>query len=219
MSRFSSTKRLQSDIASHEENSDRRIQSDMYYILVITLSDEVSANSAKISSSVKEWLKTRTEHQALAAYVYRNEIHLVFSSVEGKEHYLSGSHHSLCSEYASLASLTFGCRSYVKIVELESRTLILLYFQIKIFENAKRSAHQLSKGSITKKELIQLTFAELVQNLQDRAKVTWDKVPAAERYGIFYKYSIEGNKKERYVTMSETINIQDPERYISYLFE
>lgn len=217
MSRFSSSKRLQNDIATHEENSDRRIVSDMYYIIFIELSDE-QKNTSDTSSVVKTWLATRNEHRALAAYVYKNELYLLFSSVEGKEHYLKGSHQALCSEYASIATLQFGCKVSVRIIEIESRTRILVYFQTKIFENTKKSVICLSKNSITKKEVSQLTLGEVVQILQERSSVIWDKISPTERFGIFYKYSIESGK-EKFITMSEMINIQDMDKYTSYFFE
>ena len=217
MSKYSSSKRLQNDIAPPEETSDRHISHDMYYIVTIELSEEPKS-TAIVSGMVKGWLMTRKEHQALVAYVYRNEIYLVFSSVEDTGHYLKGSHQALCSEYASLAALQFGCKVNVKIIEIESRTRILIYFQTKIFENAKKSALGLSKNSITKKQIGQLTLGEIIQALRDRASVVWDKISPAERFGMLYKYLIVGDK-EKFVTMAEMINIQEMDKYTSYFFE
>jgi hypothetical protein len=212
MSTLSSSKRIQNDIASHEENSDRRIPSDLYYVIVIEVSSDCD-----VLAVVKGWLKDRPFHSALVAYVYHHEIYLLFSSVEDKEHYLKGSHQALCSEYASLATLEFEGKTNVKIVELESRTKVLIYFQTKVFENSKRSAQSLSKNTISKKEICQLTFGEIVSALQDRASVAWDKIPLVDRFGMFYKYVLRG-EKERFSVLSEHINLQDLEKYTTYFF-
>ena len=216
MSNYSSSKRLQNDIASHEENSDRHISPDMYYVVSIRLGATV-LEDANINTFVKNMLKTRKTHRALVAYVYENEIHLLFSSVEGREHYAKGSHHAVCSEYASLLAMEFECMVDVKITELESRTLILIYFQTKVYDNAKKSAQKLSNGNITKKEISQFTFGETIPALRDRCGVIWDKIPPGTRFGTFYKYECE--PKEKFIVISEFINPQDMDKYTSYFFE
>jgi hypothetical protein len=216
MSKISSSKRLQNDIAVHEENSDRRIPSDMYYVLLVEIADEVSGNS--VSNVVKGWLKNKKEHPILVAYVYRNSIGLLFSSVEDREHYLKGSHQALCSEYASLAAIEFQTKINVRIIELESRTKILVYFQTKVFENSKRSAQLLSKTTLSKKEINQLTFGEIINALEERASVKWDEISAGERFGTFYKY-VARDGKEKFSTLAEPIDMQEIGKYTSYLFE
>ena len=216
MSKFSSSRRLQNDIAVHEENSDHRIPPDMYYVLFIEISGDASAIS--VAHTVKGWLKNKKEHQILVAYVYKNEIYLLFSSIEDGEHYLKGSHQALCSEYASLAAMEFHSKINVRIIELESRTKILVYFQTKIFENAKRSAQLLSKTTLSKKEINQLTFGEIITALQERASIKWDEILPGERFGTFYKYVVKDNK-EKFSTLAEMIDMQDVSKYTSYLFE
>jgi len=217
MSNYSSAKRLQNDIAAREENSDRRIPSDMYYIVIVEIHDSKNLDDA-LAITAKKLLKTKKDHQALVAYIYRNELYLLFSSVEGREHYLKGSHQSICSEYASFVSIEFGCKTNVRIVEIESRTGILVYFQTKIFDNAKKSVLTASKNTITKKEISQFTLGELISALQQRAKVSWDSLVSGERFGTFYKYVVQ-DKKEKYILLTELINIQDTDKYISYFFE
>jgi len=220
MSNFSSSRRLQNDIADCEKNSDRKIAPDMYYIVCIELCKQTSTPSSSSSTNmVKNLLRTRKDHFALVGYVYDKEIYLLFSSVGEGNHYLEGSHQAICSEYASMASIEFGCRCVVKIIELESRTMVLVYFQTKLFENAKRSAHLLSKNTISKKEIGQFTFGEIIQALQSRASIEWDKIPAAERFGVFYKYALGNNNKEKFIVLSELVNVQEKDKYISYFFD
>lgn len=210
MSSFSSSKRLLNDIALCEENSDRKIPSEMYYVVYIQVEEEKD-----VTPTAKNILKIEN---ALIAYVYQNEIYLLFSSVEKQEHNLKGSHQRLCSKYASKISMETMSPTLVKIVELESRTMVTIYFQTKIFENAKRSAHALSNNKITKKEINQFTFGEIVPLLEKRAEVVWTNVPSNERFGTFYKY-VKTAKSEKFVTIAELINIKDFEKYTSYFFD
>lgn len=217
MSGYSSSKRVQNDISVCEENSDRHIPSDKYYVVFIEL--EAPSTKTTLASTVKMFLKTRNDHRALAVYVYKNEAHLLFSSVEEGDHYLRGSHHAICSEYASLVTLEHHCKSRVKIVEMDSRTVILVYFQTKVFENAKRSAYSLSKDTFTKKEVNQLTFGEIIPLLKERASVSWDTLPGGDRFGTFYKYIVGTDGKEKFMTLTGMIDMQDPEKYTLYFFE
>jgi hypothetical protein len=214
MSGYSSSKRVQNDISACEENSDRRIPADKYYIVFIEL-----VGTDSLTNTVKTFLKNRDEHRALAVYVYENQAHLLFSSVEEGDHYLRGSHHAICSEYASLVTLEHKCSSRVKIVELDSRTVILVYFQTKVFENAKKSAHLLSKNTITKKEINQLTFGEIIPLLKEKASVSWEKIAGGQRFGTFYKYLIGSDHREKFITLTGLIDMQDIERYTGYFFE
>lgn len=210
MSSFSSSKRLLNDIALCEENSDRKIPSEKYYVVHIKIEKDQD-----VTSIAKTILKTEN---ALAAYVYQNEIYLLFSSVEKKGHNLGGSHQKICSDYASKISIETTSPTMVKIVELESRTMIMIYFQTKVFENAKRSALCLSKNKITKKEINQFTFSEIIPLLESRSTVVWANVSPNYRFGTFYKY-VKTSKTEKFVTIAELINMKDLEKYSSYFFE
>ena len=151
---MSSMKRLQNDITIHEDNSDRRIPNSSYYIILL----QSDSDAADTITLVKKLLRVSTptgivtstpdRKAPLCAYVYKNIIYLLFSSVEEGEHYLSGNHHAVCSKYTSLSVLELGCEVSTKIIELETRTKVLVYLYGKECEHMKQTVVGLSKGKI-----------------------------------------------------------------------
>jgi len=208
---MASLKRLQNDISFQEDLSDRRVPSNSYYIILIQSQD---APPKSIASLAKRLIK---EMDALCVYVYERSMYLLFSAVEDGTHYLSGNHHALCSKYTSLAVLDLGLEVSTKIIELETKTKVLVYFYGKIYENMKQTAIQKSNGKIDKKDITQLTFGEIKKELMSRCAVNWERLTNDEKFGTFYKYISE--PKAKYVAMSEMINISTPDRYMEYLFD
>src|SRR5271166_512440 len=141
---MTSMKRLQNDITIHEDNSDRRIPNSSYYIVLLQSDSDASDTITLVKKLLRIPNHTinsgfSTDRKApLCAYVYRNIIYLLFSSVE-HEHYLSGNHHALCSKYTSLAVLELGCEVSTKIIELETRTKVLVYLYGKECEHMKHT--------------------------------------------------------------------------------
>lgn len=207
---MSSMKRLQNDINLKEDISDRQIPNEYYYIILIQPS-----NKSSTTALAKKLLIS--ENKPLCAYVYGTSIYLLFSAVEDGQHHLSGNHHALCSKYTSLAVLELGCEVMTKIIEIETRTKVLVYFYSKICENMKQTAMIKSNGKIEKKDLTQLTFGEIKKELMSRCSIAWDNIPNEEKYGTIYKYI--STPKPKYSALSEMINLSMPDKYIAYIFE
>lgn len=201
---------------SYETSSDRKIPFNMYYIMCISLE-----NSTECPGLVKKLIRQNFDGDSypLAGYNYSNDIYLIFSSLESSEneHYLSGSHQKLCSYFSSTISRAKDTNVTCSIVELDSRTKVLVYFQTKIYENAKKTISRLLKGAITKKELETLSMFELLELLK-KESVDWSSVPSIEKFGTFYKY-VETDGKGKLSTLSELFDVRNLEKYATYLFK
>lgn len=209
---MSSSKRLQNDIIVHEENSDRCVPNNSYFIICLRSSPEESPN---LNTLTKKLIK---DPKILVAYVYDRTSYLVFSAIEEGEHYLSGKHHALISKYTSLAVLELGCEVETQLIELDNKTKVVVYLYSQICENMKLTAMKVSKGVIDKKILSQLSFNEIKKELSDRS-IIWDSIPGEERYGTIYKYIEGGNGvKPKYQAMSEMINLNNLSKYTDYIF-
>jgi len=211
----SSSKRLQNDVLSYETSSDRKIPFNMYYIVCISLE-----NSAECPGLVKKLIRQNFEGDGypLAGYTYSNDVYLIFSSLESpeNEHYLSGSHQKLCSYFSSTISRTKNMDVTCSIVELDSRTKVLVYFQTKIYENAKKTISGLL-NNLSHKELETLSMFELLELLKKRS-IDWSAVAPIERFGTFYKY-VKMDGKEKLSTLSELFDVRNLEKYAKYLFK
>ena len=134
-------------------------------------------------------------------------------------HLFNGSHHAICSYFASAAALAKKTMVQVSIVELESRTRVMVYFQTKTHQASQECMIELSDGRITAKNIGSLTHTECVELLKKKFKVEWDEICAKKRFGTFYKYIVVSEDEETYQGLSEMINLQNIERYSSYFFE
>jgi hypothetical protein len=212
----SSSKRLQNDVLNYESSSDHKIASSMYYIIFIRLGKNVDC-SGLLKTLIRQ--KYDGDGYPLAGYTYSNEIYLIFSSLEDskEEHYLSGSHQKLCSYFASSISRSKDTDVECSVIEIDSRTKILIYFQTKIYENAKKTISSLLKGKIEKKDVAILSMFELLELLKKNS-VDWNSIQSIKRYGTFYKY-IEDGAKAKISTLSELIDIRDFDKYTKYLFK
>jgi len=214
---MSAVKRLQNSIAVCEEESDRCIPPESYYIIKFVLDARIDVDN--IIRYGKEILLDKSNNIPLVFYSFGHDLYILFSSMEedGKAHYLQGRHHDLCSKYASHATLYFQYEVIARIVELTTRTKVLAYFHTKVYENTRDAMVTLSREKLSKREASQLTLGEIKRILQERSKVIWDKISTKERFGEFYKVrEVDGKKK--YTVMSEMINLQETQRYSDYVF-
>lgn len=208
----SSSKRLQNDVLSYESASDRKIERNMYYIVCIRLENKTSGPLL-----IKKLIRQNFDGDSLplVGYVYSDYIYLLFSSLEDAngEHFNNGSHHKICSYFSSTISRSQDMNVECSIVELDSRTKVLVYFQTKIYENAKESIFSLL-GNVKKKEFDTLSMFEMIERLKKKS-ISWNDIPSIERFGTFYKYISKGGKLS---TLSELIDIREIEKYNAYLF-
>ena len=212
----SSSKRLQNDILSYETSSDRKIPSNMYYIISVSLEE------GKVCSSlIKKLIRQNYggDETPLICYAYSNVVYLLFSSLENpeSEHYLGGSHQKLCSYFSSMISREKSTNVVCSIIELDSRTKILVYFQTKVYENTKKAVERLLKGKVGKKELELLSITESLELLKTNS-INWSSIPSIERFGTFYKYVEGEGGKGKLSTLSELFDVRDMGKYNDYFF-
>lgn len=208
----SSTRRIQNDVSFYEESSDHKISPNFYYVVRVGLKVDTSE---KIRNVAKIMAKTVAgdDGKPLVVYTCDTEIYMLFSSLEKNEtHHLKGSHHALCSFYSSMLSREHQCDVLCSIIEMDSRTKVIVYFQTKIYENAKRSLLKMTK-KLLKKDADTLTFSEMTKGVP-----AWETTPAVDKFGVFYKHHSVGDK-EKYSTMSELVDLKNMDKYMSYLFD
>lgn len=203
----SSSKRICNDIANYEKLSDKFVNKASYYIVRLLI------NNYKDTSDLVDMFvqKTYGDDVLLAVYSYKSELYLLFSPLENSEHYLDGSHQMLCSFYSSLISKTKGVDVKCSIIEINSKTEIIIYFQSKVYENIKRTLVELS--GLKKKDVENKTLEENISYLKSK-KVFWDAIPPHQRFGRFYK-----SKNGKLTTWSEFIDMNNVEKYNSYFFD
>lgn len=230
----SSTRRLQNDVIQYEDSSDRKILSNLYYVVKIVLTPyrDLTRDIEKISTTdVAKLLaknlsrsKFGSDGKPLAVYCYEAEVFVLFSSLDGVvEHNLKGSHHSICSFYASLVARENPKLEVVcSIVEMDSRTKVLIYFQTKIHENVKRAVIALSGEKLNRKDIEHLTLNETLDLLAKKVGAganAWNDAPPATKFGIFYKSVVTSEGKEKFSILSEKIDLGTMEKCVGYLFD
>lgn len=215
MSTLSSIQRVFNDIILTEQNSNHKVVPENYFVVrVEILKDDIDMTEfAKKDLVAKKILRT----SVLCGYVYKNVYTVLFSSTEDN-HYLDGSHHELCSHYASNAAIFTKSQARCTITELESRTKVLIYFQTKIFENMKTSIIKLSNISIDKKDTSNLTQKELIEMLEKKASINWEDISCSEKYGTFYKYVLLQDGTKKFSLLTEYLDMKNIEKYNTYIF-
>lgn len=214
-------------MAECEQNSDRRIDPNFYYIVRISLFEpKGDATAVDIAKSII----TQTD-TILVTYVSitdPGEIYFLFSSVDTtKPHFLNGSHHALCSKYAAEIALEHSLAVKVSIVEFDSKPTIVSYFHSKVYEHFQRYVSVVAPG----KSLDGMSIAEmeiLVAKKLDRSKEKKkskkgnvdDNTEATpkEKFGVFYKKVLGSNNKPKFVTLSEPIDMRDLAKYDQFFF-
>lgn len=206
----SSARRLKNVVSGYEKDSDRLIDASLYYIVNITIDDE----SFDATQLCKKLAYLQNHEYPLVSYVYKNDVFLLFSSTDDKEHQFNGSHQMICSEYASISTLETKIKAKCTIVEMDTRTKVVIYFQTKIYENLCRYIQSLSVD-ISRKDLENYTLKEIENKLMETLSIDISKVESERKYGGFYKYL---HDKGKFHTLSNIINLQTMETFINYFF-
>jgi hypothetical protein len=207
----SSTRRVHNDIAECESNSDKFVDPNSYYVVKVIFEDS-TVNTTDIAKKTVN----ATEPATLVTYSFGNELYILFSSIECGSHFLNGSHHGLCSHYTSEFVIEKGCKVSCSVVEIESRSKVLVYFQTKVYDAAKKAAFSAGKGKLTKKDISQLSITDISELLK-KAGVVWDDLDNKTKYGCFYK-KIGSDGKYKLSTLSESISLRDADKYLNYFF-
>jgi hypothetical protein len=209
-----STKRLQNSVAEYESTSEKKVPPRSCYVVRMVIHSDEVQNIAKIFC--KE--KIDVDDRPLAVYYYSDTIYLLFSPLESNlQHHFSGSHHSLCSFYSSLISKKYQCDVKCSIIELDTKTKVLTYFHVKIYESTKKTLFQLANGGIKDIEIDNLTLGECIKIVETKTKKKWSSFPSILRHGIFYKYRIKDGK-EKLATFSDFLNLENTNKFEAYLF-
>jgi tRNA(His) 5'-end guanylyltransferase len=218
--------KLQNNIVECEEMSDKKIPLSSYYLVIINIfQDNISSNSnlSEVQKDTyiqngKELLKQTKKDQInlpIIAYIYSNQIYILYSCLENGSHNFNGSQQQICSYFTSIFTLKYKCFVSTKIVEFDSKIKISAYFKYRMFENTKETIRKLSKGTITEKNIKNLTLDELIQILKNTYHINWSEIKDCEKYGIFYKYE---NKK--FVSKSGIIDFNNNlGQYNEYFFD
>lgn len=228
----SSAKKLQNDVTQYEIDSDRKINAETYYIVHLKISngdgEDKSEDISMFETSleiVKNYIRKTYEgdENPLVAYVHENSVYLLFSSVEsGTEHFRHGSHHRICSFFASSVSRSTDVDVDCSIVEFDSRTKILVYFQMKIYENTRRKAMELvnpkdSPGVSSSPDMSEISIGEILETMSQPAQKKWAKLKQPDKHGSFYKYKKQDGK-HKLVALSELIDLRQTGKYMDYFF-
>lgn len=215
MATLSSFQRIINDVNVIQDSSDHKVKNENYFIVKIELhnKDVDMTDFVKKDLIAKHILNT----SVICGYVYRNTAYIIYSSIENAHHYLNGSHHAICSHYASNAAINTRSQAICSIIEFESRTKLLVYFQIKIFENTKDFIYRVSNNNIVNNDIIELTQDELIQKLE-KLNIFWDQISSSEKYGSFYKFYVENGTK-KFLTLSERWDSKNMDKYKTYFFE
>lgn len=218
MAVVSFTTKMKNDMEVIENESDRYIDPSNYYILHIQELNSLSQNFAGINEKIKIFgksLLTRNNlHIPLCVYIFENHIYAVFSCTDIAEtaHYLGGSHHSILSEYVSIASDSLkSCNIKCNIIQFLSQTQIVSYFTWKIYTYSKNYILELLQKQSDE------TITELIQELRIAKNIEWEELSSDERYGTFYKLKKQ-NEKVVISTLSEYMDASKFQKYIQYIF-
>lgn len=185
-------KKLQNEIALYEENSDRIIPPENYYVVVITIQNNAATLFGKkvdMFTKYAEEIASVTETtRPSVIYVYPPHIYYLYSSVDEKsEHRHNGSQQEICSEFSSVASIILSTPVTTRIVELETKSQVQAYFCLKNFENTRNSLVLLSKEKLSRKDVSQYTLQECIELFDKKTGSVWEKIPHKERFGVFIK--------------------------------
>ena len=212
---WSSVKRLTSEMEALENESNRFVWSEDYYVVRVQLENNVDS----MENFAKDMLCSSP--QPIAVYYCPDEVVLIFSCMsEGNSHQFNGDHHRIVSKYATLfarAPVGNVNNISVKIVEFETQTQIVTYMGWIVFQASQRAMKRLSRGKITDNLLYFRTERELQDMLREKVNVVWNEVEPSERYGTFIRLRCKGDK---IVTskLSEFFDAREYKRYVDFIF-
>ncbi len=212
----SSTKSLQNDILSYESASDKKIVPEMYYIISLRIGDSedgVVKQAEKCKngsiSLIKKLIKKSfgEDGTPLVAYSYGCTIYFLFSSLDiSKQHFMDGSHHKICSFYASTLSREYDISVTCSIVELDTRTKVIVYFQTKVYENTRETIIKLMPKSEKIDE--NLSMFEMLEKLKAHSVVPKTKTTSPAKLSSTSKTSFSPAKQSQtLVPWSSSISV------------
>lgn len=207
----SNIKKLSNEMALLQQQSDKYIPKDKYYVVSIEFTEDLELKDITQKLLIQDY-------QPSATYTFGRNISVVYSSVdENEEHYLNGSHHDIISAYCS--ELCKKSKSSVRcnIVEFETRMQVVSYFIWKIHNNSMLCLSSKSKKKISITDTKNKTLSELTHILQELG-IIWDDISKEERYGLFYKLKKRKNGSI-VVALSEAPDAREIKKFSTFIFE
>ena len=219
---WSSVKRLTSKMEALENESNRFVRFEDYYVVRVQLENTGTCGTCTCDS-IKNFAEDMlcSSPQPIAVYHCSDEVALIFSCMsEGNSHQFNGDHHRIISKYATLfarAPVSNVKNINVKIIEFETQTQVITYMGWIVFQTSQRAMKRLSGGKITDNLLYFRTERELRDKLRDEANVVWNAVEPSERYGTFIRLRRKHNK---IITskLSEFFDAREYKRYVDFIF-
>lgn len=208
-------KKLQNEIVLYEDESDRKVPNESYYVLVVAVEGMTGKKIDTLIKYAEEVLTVVEGSSPTLIYVYPPYVYYLYSSVDDKsEHVHGGSHQAICSEFSSIMSIiSGGVPSSTQLIELETKSKVMAYFCFKNFEHTRNSIVALSKEKVTRKDVAQYTLSESIELFDKKSGSNWDKISPKERFGVF----IKGKESSRKYS-SNSLDFKDIDALMSFLF-
>lgn len=194
---------VSSEMQVLEQESDKIINPENFYVIKIKLADDHSFNS------MKKWTNKilKQENSPSCVYLYMSLLFLIFPCcVQDKEHFLSGSHHSLISYYTSkIISLSNDYSAQVSIIEFTNKIQLFTYFSYQVYSNSVNTLLNI----LGKPYRGTKTHAELLSLLDEGV---WDNLEDHQKYGIFYR-----RYKKGLSSLSEILDCRNETKYTTFI--
>ena len=205
---MSDGKRVKNDIEDIETSCDHQVSPGAYLIVKVQIDGFAELTSEEKNSFAKKLLSNSTAENSPPSVVYKNtdgDLFLLFPPTTD-----SRSQQNIISRYASMVSLELRLECQVSLVELASQAKTLIFFQVKVHACAIDS---IVSGKIRRREVESVTFSEAKDLYRSKTGKDWETLPKEARFGMFYR-KLGG----RYATLSEPIDLRNPEKYQQYFF-
>ena len=212
---MSDGKRVKNDIEDIETSCDHQVSPSAYLIVKVQIDGFAELSTEEKNSFAKKLLSAGQGDGASSStplpppsVVYKNtdgDLFLLFPpTADGR------SQQNIISRYASMVSLELRLECQVSLVELASQAKTLIFFQVKVHACAIDS---IVSGKVRRREVESVTFSEAKDLYRSKTGKDWETLPKEARYGMFYR-KLGG----RYATLSEPIDLRNPEKYQQYFF-
>jgi hypothetical protein len=209
-----------------ENESDRFIQREMFYIVSVYLHPSLKKDSLKDKEKIFDLAGhlLYSEPRPLALYTNFNEILMIFDScLEGEEPPYKGSHHRIVSRYCSIITQAlppsviknglYETVCDVRIIEIKNKISMVTYLGYILFQTGQNQMKLLSGGAITDNLLCFRTSAELQELFLSKTGMAWDQIDLFDRYGIIMK--LQGKK---ILKRSGPYDSRDNESLLNFIF-
>jgi len=174
------------ELTVHSRKSDTTIKGEDFFIL--HLEGETPVNPEVLASKIFnfDYAHHFTEFPSVV-YVSGKNVMMVFKAKNPDDvHMFGGSQQKISTTVASFVSLKMKNIYCCTVAVSDSKMLICAYIIWAIFENIQNQIMKLSSEELTKRDLMTMTEAEIIDTLKKRG-VDWCSVSGHDKYGTFIK--------------------------------